>query len=100
MSHSSGLSYGLFDPGTPIFNAYNERKVLNPLTPLSDMIGVLADLPLVYQPGTAWQYSVATDVLGRLVEVVSGQPLDTFIQQRIFEPLGMVDTGFVVPEKT
>ena len=99
MSHSSGLSYGLFDPGTPIFNAYNERKVLNPLTPLSDMIGALADLPLVYQPGTAWQYSVATDVLGRLVEVVSGQPLDTFIQQRIFDPLGMVDTGFVVPEK-
>jgi CubicO group peptidase (beta-lactamase class C family) len=99
LSHSSGLSYGLFDPGTPIFNAYNERRVLNPLTPISDMIDKLADLPLVYQPGTAWQYSVATDVLGRLVEVISGQPFDKFIQQRIFDPLGMVDSGFVVPEK-
>jgi CubicO group peptidase (beta-lactamase class C family) len=99
MSHSSGLSYGLFDPGTPIFNAYNARKVLNPATLLSDMIDGLADLPLAYHPGAEWQYSVATDVLSRLVEVISGQPFDRFIQQRIFDPLGMVDTGFVVPEK-
>jgi len=99
LSHSSGLSYGLFDPGTPIFKAYQERKVLNPATPLADMIDTLADLPLVYHPGTSWEYSVATDVMGRLVEVVSGQPLDTFIQQRIFVPLGMVDTTFAVPDK-
>ena len=99
MSHSSGLSYGWFDPGTPIFKAYNERKVLNPFTPLSDMIDALADLPLVYHPGTSWQYSVATDVMGRLVEIISGQPFDKFLQSRIFDPLGMVDTGFFVPEK-
>ena len=77
MSHSSGLSYGLFDPGTVIFKAYQERKVLNPATPLADMIDALADLPLVYHPGTSWEYSVATDVMGRLVEVVSGQPFDS-----------------------
>src|SRR5687767_12568696 len=98
MSHSAGLSYGWFDPGTLIFKAYNERKVLNPFTPLSDMIEALADLPLVYHPGTSWQYSVATDVMGRLVEIISGQPFDRFLQTRIFDPLGMVDTGFFVPE--
>jgi CubicO group peptidase (beta-lactamase class C family) len=99
MSHSSGLSYGLFDPGSVIFKAYNERRVLNPMTTLADMVDVLSDLPLVYHPGTSWEYSVAIDVLARLVEVISGQPFDKFIQARIFDPLGMVDTGFVVPEK-
>lgn len=99
LSHSAGLSYGLFDPGSPIFKAYNERKVLNPATTLADMIDVLADLPLVYQPGTSFEYSVAIDVMARLVEVISGQPFDKFIQARILGPLGMVDTGFVVPEQ-
>ena len=98
MSHSSGLSYGVFDPGTMIFNAYNERKVLNPATTLAEMMDALAELPLVFHPGTSWEYSVATDVLARLVEVISGQRFDTFIQSRILGPLGMVDTGFVVPE--
>jgi CubicO group peptidase (beta-lactamase class C family) len=100
MSHSSGLSYGVFDPGTAIYKAYNERKVLNPATTLADMIDVLADLPLVFHPGASWQYSVATDVMARLIEIVSGQGFDKFIQSRILDPLGMVDTGFVVPEKS
>ena len=99
MSHSAGLSYGFFDPGTVIFKAYNERGVLNPTTTLAQMVDVLAGLPLIYHPGTSWEYSVAIDVLARLVEVVSGQPFDRFIQSRIFGPLGMADTGFVVPEK-
>lgn len=98
MSHSSGLSYGVLDPGTMIYKGYNERKVLNPATPLADMIDQLAGLPLVFHPGTSWEYSVATDVLSRLVEVVSGQAFDAFIGERILGPLGMVDTGFVVPE--
>jgi len=98
MSHSSGLSYGLLDPGTLIFKAYNERKVLNPATSLAEMMDALADLPLVFQPGTSWEYSVATDVLARLVEVTSGQRFDAFIQSRILDPLGMVDTGFVVSD--
>ena len=99
MSHSSGLSYGLLDPGTLIFSAYNERKVVNPATTLAEMMDVLADLPLVFHPGTSWEYSVATDVLARLVEVISGQRFGTFIQSRILSPLGMVDTGFVVSDR-
>jgi CubicO group peptidase (beta-lactamase class C family) len=99
MSHSSGLSYGLLDPGTLIFNAYNERKVINPATTLAEMIDVLADLPLVFHPGTSWEYSVAIDVLARLVEVISGQRFDAFIQSRILGSLGMVDTGFVVSDR-
>lgn len=99
LSHSSGLSYGLFDPGTPLFKAYQQRKVLTPTTTLVDMIDALAELPLAYHPGTSWEYSVATDVVGRLVEVVSGEALDKFIARRIFAPLGMVDTAFAVPEK-
>jgi CubicO group peptidase (beta-lactamase class C family) len=99
MSHSSGLSYGLLDPGTLIFKAYNERKILNPATTLAEMTDALADLPLVFHPGTSWEYSVATDVLARLVEVVSGQRFDAFLQSRILGSLGMVDTGFVVSDR-
>ncbi len=98
LTHTAGLSYGIFDPGSVIFKAYNEARVLNPLTPLTDMIDKLAGLPLTYHPGTSWEYSVATDVLGRVVEVVSGQALEAFFKARIYDPLGMVDTGFFVPE--
>jgi CubicO group peptidase (beta-lactamase class C family) len=98
LSHSSGLSYGLLDPGTTMFKAYTGRRVLSAATTLADMMDVLAGLPLSFHPGTAWEYSVATDVLSRLVEVVSGQRFDEFLQARIFGPLGMRDTGFVVPE--
>jgi CubicO group peptidase (beta-lactamase class C family) len=99
LSHSAGLSYGLFDPGTAMFRAYQQRQVLSPLKTLAEMMDTLAELPLVYHPGTSWEYSVATDVVARLVEVISGQSFDKFIRQRILGPLGMVDTGFVVPEK-
>lgn len=99
LTHSSGLSYGFFDPGTLIYQALNDRGVHDPRTTLAQMVDVLADMPLIYHPGTSWEYSLATDVLSRLVEVVSGQRFDAFIKARIFDPLGMVDTGFVVPEK-
>jgi CubicO group peptidase (beta-lactamase class C family) len=98
LTHTAGLSYGLFDPGSVIFNAYAEARVLNPLTPLTDLIDKLAELPLTYHPGTSWEYSVATDVLGRVVEVVSGKALDAFFKAYIYDPLGMADTGFFVPE--
>ncbi|MEZ5652501.1 MAG: serine hydrolase domain-containing protein [Burkholderiaceae bacterium] len=97
MSHSAGLSYGLFDPGTTIFNAYNKLRILHANTTLDDMIGALSQLPLTYHPGTSFEYSVATDVLSRLVEVISGQRFDEFLRARIFAPLGMEDTDFVVP---
>src|SRR5206468_6760676 len=90
LSHSSGLSYGFFDPGTVIFKALNERGVHNPMTTLADMVEVLADLPLIYQPGTSWEYSLAIDVVTRLVEVISGQSFDAFIKARVLDPLGMV----------
>jgi CubicO group peptidase (beta-lactamase class C family) len=70
----------------------------SPATTLAEMMDVLVDLPLVYHPGTSWEYSVATDVLARLVEVISGQRFDAFIQSRILGPLGMMDTGFVVSD--
>lgn len=97
LSHSAGLSYGLFDPGTLIFTAYNERKVFGPTLTLAEMVDALADLPLLFHPGTSFEYSVATDVLGRLVEIVSGERFDAFIKAHIFDRLGMIDTTFVVP---
>ena len=98
MTHSSGLSYGMFDPETPIFKAYAERGVNSKKTSLAQMVDALEDLPLVFHPGTSWEYSVASDVLARLVEVISGSGFDEYIQASIFAPLGMVDTGFVVPQ--
>src|SRR6185369_13212392 len=64
---------------------------------LRDMVGKLATLPLEFSPGTRWGYSVATDVVGYLVELLSGQRFDDYLRTQIFEPLGMVDTGFTVP---
>ena len=86
MTHTSGLSYGVFDPGSVQFAAYNERGVANLTKPLSEMMKTLAELPLSFQPGTQWQYSVATDVLGRLIEVVSGRSFGEVLSSRIFEP--------------
>ncbi len=98
LTHTSGLSYGFFDPGSVLYKGYNDAGVLSPMTALTVMIDKLADLPLSYHPGTSWEYSVATDVLGRVVEVVCGQALDVVFKARIFDPLGMSDTGFYVPE--
>ncbi len=99
MTHTSGLGYGVLDPGTLMFRLYNERGALNPTTTLAQMMDTLGALPLGYQPGTGWEYSIATDVLGRLVEVLSGKRFDDFIHERIFAPLGMADTGFVAKDK-
>ncbi|HOV18825.1 serine hydrolase domain-containing protein [Ottowia sp.] len=98
MTHTSGLSYGLFDPGSLLFKAYGEAGVHNPLLSQAQFIDVLATLPLAFQPGERWEYSLATDVLGRVIEVVSGQSLGEFFQARICGPLGMLDTAFWAPE--
>lgn len=97
MTHTSGLSYGIFDPGSLLFRAYNEAAVLSPGRDLAAMMKALAPLPLSFHPGTQWEYSVATDVLGRVVEVVSGETFGRFLSRRIFEPLDMADTDFWVP---
>lgn len=98
MTHTSGLGYGAFDPGTLLFEAYQAAGVHNPLLTQQQFINTLAPLPLGFHPGERWEYSLATDVLGCVVEVVSGLALGDFFQQRICGPLGMVDTAFWVPE--
>ncbi|MBC7992287.1 MAG: beta-lactamase family protein [Rhizobacter sp.] len=96
LRHTSGLTYEILAEA-PIRKLYAHAKIYRRDWTNEDFSKALATLPLMYQPGTVWDYSRATDVLGRLVEVVSGQPLRDFFQTRIFGPLGMVDTGFHVP---
>ena len=96
LSHQAGLSHGVFDPGTPIYQAYAASGVRDPGRSLADMIEPLARLPLLYQPGEGWEYSMAPDVLARVVELVTGQRFGAALQQRLLGPLGMVDTGFVL----
>ena len=96
LRHTSGLTYGFFG-NTAVDKMYLERGVFGWESNLEDMMDKLGEIPLLYQPGTRWHYSVSTDVLGYVVEKVSGQPLDEFFEERIFEPLGMKDTAFYVP---
>jgi len=96
LRHTSGLTYEILAEA-PIRKLYARAKIYRRDWSNEEFSKGLAALPLMYQPGTVWDYSRATDVLGRVAEVVSGQPLRDFFQQRIFTPLGMVDTGFHVP---
>jgi len=93
-THTSGLSYGN-DASHPVEALYQERKMRE--GSLADLVEKLSTVPLLFSPGTQWNYSFATDVLGYLVEVMSGQRLDSYFADHIFGPLGMVDTGFHVP---
>ena len=94
--HMSGLSYQIMDR-TPLDEAYRKVGIGTGAGTLHDMIEALAKLPLEFSPGTRWGYSVASDVIGYLVEILSGQRFDDFLRTQIFEPLGMTDTGFTVP---
>jgi CubicO group peptidase (beta-lactamase class C family) len=96
MTHTAGLTYGFHhtDPVDAMYRAKGFEWASPPGLDLAGCCDVWAGLPLLYQPGTEWAYSVATDVLGRLVEVISGKTLDAFFAERIFEPLGMTETGF------
>jgi len=96
LRHTSGLTYEILAE-SPIRKLYARAKIYRRDWNNEAFSKAMAALPLMYQPGTVWEYSRATDVLGRVVEVVSGQPLRDFFAQRIFAPLGMVDTGFHVP---
>lgn len=93
LGHTSGMTYGLFG-NTEVDAMYRDADVFS--GDLANLVEEVADLPLLGHPGTVWNYGVSTDVLGYLVETVSGMPLDTFFQTRIFSPLGMVDTDFFV----
>lgn len=98
LSHQAGLSHGVFDPGSVLYEAYVAAGVRKPDTTLAELMDILAGLPLNYQPGEGWDYSMAPDVLGRVAELVTGQTLGEALQARLFQPLGMVDTGFVLSE--
>jgi CubicO group peptidase (beta-lactamase class C family) len=98
LTHTAGLTYGFHYAG-PVDAAYREAGFEWGSPPGLDLAGccdLWAGLPLVFEPGSEWNYSVATDVLGRVIEVISGQSLDDFLRTRIFEPLGMTETGFWV----
>src|ERR1700744_4998313 len=96
LTHTSGLTYGFHrnNPVDAMCRAVGYALEVRPNTTLAEACDIWAGLPLLFQPGAEWNYSVATDVLGRVVEVASGQSLDEFFAQRVFEPLGMTDTAF------
>ena len=111
LTHTAGLGYGIVQSG-PIAEAFRERGLVpglvtrlqalpifrgTPVQGLDLFAERLAELPLVYQPGTKWSYSVAFELLGRVIEVISGQPFARFLQERLFDPLAMTDTWFGVP---
>lgn len=96
MRHTAGFTYG--GSGIPaVDKLYREADLFGADKDLQGMCAALAKIPLTYEPGTRWVYSVSVDVLGRVIEVASGQPFDAFLEARIFRPLDMKDTGFYVP---
>ena len=97
LMHTTGLPGGLF-PDNPIDAAFGEARAALPEQTLENVTALLAEHPLKFHPGTHWNYGLSTDIVGRLVEILSGQPFDDYLREELFEPLGMVDTGFFVPE--
>jgi CubicO group peptidase (beta-lactamase class C family) len=97
LRHTSGLTYGVFGRSL-VKQTYLEARTLDADQTSGEFVAKLAKLPLAFQPGTTWEYSQSTDLLGMLIERVSGKPLDMFIEERILRPLGMKDAGFFVPE--
>jgi len=95
MSHTAGFGYGLGDKH-PVDRMFRDRRVLAS-NGLNEMVTRVADIPLMFQPGTAWSYSVSVDIQGAIVERLTGKTLGAFMDERIFKPLKMVDTGFYVP---
>ena len=98
MSHTGGLSYGIFAQ-SPVDTKYVEADLLNNAFTLEEFTRRLGEIPLKHQPGSRWEYSVSVDVQGYLVEKLAGQPFGDFLQDRIFVPLEMTDTDFYVPEE-
>lgn len=96
LTHTAGFSYG-FDPNDPVDKLYRDSAALG-AKDLDEFATILADLPLKHQPGTRWHYSVAVDVTGLIVERISGQPFDEYLEEHIFKPLKMTETFFSVPD--
>ncbi|HEX2463486.1 MAG TPA: serine hydrolase domain-containing protein [Thermoanaerobaculia bacterium] len=98
LRHTAGFTYGFFGD-TDVDRMYRESGILLEDKDLAETITKLGKLPLRFEPGTHWHYSISVDVQGRLIEVLSGKPLDQFLEERIFGPLGMNDTSFAVADK-
>ena len=96
LRQTSGLTYGFFGKST-VKTMYKKAGIYKENQTLAEFVQKLSKLPLAYQPGTKWEYSRSTDVLGHVIELTSGMSLDQFLEERIFRPLGMNDTGFYVP---
>lgn len=96
LTHTSGLTYNFLED-SPVSTMYLESQLRKADQTLEEMMDTLTRFPLAFQPGTRWQYSIGIDVIARLIEVISGQKLQQFLRERLFIPLGMVDTGFSVP---
>ena len=95
LTHTSGLTYNFLED-LPVSSMYRENPPGGSHSTLEEFIDGLTQLPLAFQPGTRWHYSLGIDVIARLIEIISGQKLQQFLQERLFTPLGMVDTGFSV----
>src|SRR5882724_3687912 len=93
LRHTSGLVYGPFG-NSLVHQIYNKSNLFDNNQTLAEFVIKLSKLPLAHQPGSAWEYGMSTDVLGRIVEVISGMPFDRFVENRITKPLGMHDTAF------
>jgi len=98
LRHTAGLVYPPPIGNGPVSDAYRDANVLDRNTTLAEMVTKISKLPLANQPGEVWEYSTAVDVLGRVIEVVSGMDLDRFVEERVTKPLGMSSTGFFVTE--
>ena len=98
LTHTAGLTYGFFGE-TDVDKLYQSANLFDNSQTLEEMVKKVADFPLICHPGERWVYSVSIDVAGRLVEVLSGISLADFLQEKIFDPLGMVDTSFSIPEE-
>jgi CubicO group peptidase (beta-lactamase class C family) len=99
LRHTSGLTYGVLGPETLIRKQYKDAEIFSQKWVLADFCRALAKMPLMFEPGSTWEYGHSTDVLGRVVEVASGKPLDVFLAERLLRPLRMEDTGFHVPRE-
>ncbi len=97
MRHTGGFTYGIFGD-TEVDRLYREAGLFEQAT-IKEFVEKLGRLPLQYEPGSRWHYSVSVDIQGRLIEVLSGMRLGEFLKQRIFDPLGMIDTGFIIPNE-
>jgi CubicO group peptidase (beta-lactamase class C family) len=100
LMHTTGLPGGLI-PGNPIDATFAEaRRARGKGLTLEGITALLAEHPLKFEPGTQWNYGLSTDIVGRLVEIMSGDPFDVYLRREIFAPLGMHDTGFFVPAES